>query len=144
MSRRTIADAEAELEALAPGLNPVAFRDLQAEVSYARTAAETFSNRVAGDMALEVEQARDDLLQELCDVRDAFATLTSQGQAGRIGAGDYHDQWDALAQRQRAAERTIARLGERAEAIDAIEADPVAYADRFFTNTPNLMPDFSF
>lgn len=144
MSRRTVSDAARELEDLAQSLNPVAYRQLQAEVSQARAAAEAFANENASSRELEITEARADVLQELCTVRDSFEALRRDGEAGRLTGADYHRQWNDLNKRQRAAERTIARLADAAESIAVIEEDPIAYADRFYSSTPVHMPDFSF
>jgi len=142
--KRTIQSAERELEAIAPGLNPVAFRQVQSEVDAAKTEATRFATAVAGDLASTVDVAREDTLMDLCEVRDALAALKKEGESGRLTARAYAAKLDVLRSRQRTAENTISRLAESAENLATIEEDPVAYADHFYDGTPLLKPDFTF
>lgn len=142
--RRTVSDAKRELEDLAQSLNPEAYRQLAAEVSYAATAAETFANQSAASRELDITNKREAVLEELCEIRDGFDALRRDGEAGRLTSADYHRQWDDLNKRQRAAERSVARLADAADHIANIEEDPIAYADHFYERTPVHMPNFSF
>jgi hypothetical protein len=137
MSQLTISQAEMALANMA-GLSDNQRSQFQAEVNKAKANATRIAEQAADSLAAEVRAERDDLLREACEVRDQLAALAKTPGADGTAA------FSELRQRHRKVVAAIERIEERANAVEQIEADPVAYADSLHARFPGTRPHFTF
>lgn len=134
MGYATIAQAEAAIANM-PGLSDAHRKAYQAEVNEARAAATRLGQQELDRITDEVRGGRDDLLRELCDVRDALAAATASGDRSVLAD---------LRQRHQSLARQVEQIEAMVEQVEAIEADPVAYGESLFQKYPPTRPNFTF
>ena len=78
---------------------------------------------------------RDQLLEDLCEVRDALAA--AKANRDRSGLTD-------LRQRHRSLLHQVEEVEALAEQVEAIEADPFAYGEAIFAKYRHTCPNFTF
>ena len=145
MARRTIAQARRILEQdIAPVVNDHVRRQYEAEINAASGQAKAAADRMLTRIINNMQSQRDEVLAEVCSLRDDFQALTDQGQLGTLSADDYHDRLKELQTRQRALSRKERDLVGMAERAEQIETDPEAYGDSLFAKFPQTQPDFTF
>lgn len=144
MPRRTVAAARRELEALAPGLNPVVYARLSTVINAAAAKARTVGDRMLDRIFNEMQVQRDEVLADVCTLRDDFQALIAEGELGTLSATEYHDRLRSLQSRQRTLVRRERELVGMANRAEQIEADPEAYGDSLFAKFPDTQPDFTF
>lgn len=134
MAQHTISEAEAALASLS-GLSDNQRRQCEAELQAAKAKATATGTAAADQLAQQVRLERDDLLRELCEVRDQLATAAA--------GCDKRALTDLRQRRQRLMSKVeeVERLAER---VEDIEADPAAYGDSLYTKYPGTRPNFSF
>ncbi len=134
MGQATVTAAEATLAELT-GLSDNHRRQCQAEVDAARQAATTAGEAEAARNAAAVAEGRDDLLAELCEVRDALAAAQANGDRSALSE---------LRSRQRSLTAEVEEVERLVGQVEAIEADPFAYGETVFGKYPLTRPNFSF
>jgi hypothetical protein len=134
MARYSIGQAEAAIAGMS-GLSDQQRAAFTAEVDEAKATARDLALAEAQQLTDDVRSRRDDLLRELCKVRDDLAAAKTSGDR----------------QAMTEARRDHARLMAEVEEIEAlvatveqIEADPVAHGDRIFAKYPGTRPNFTF
>lgn len=141
--QRTIADAQDTFDALA-GLSPADQKAFKAELDTAVREARAVAGRMAQGRVDDVAAVRDDALAELCAARDDFQALKRDADLGRVSARDYESRLRVIQARQRRADRHLADVTDAIALVEAIEEDPVAYAEGLYAKFPSIRPDFSF
>ncbi|HVX19218.1 MAG TPA: hypothetical protein VHA73_14405 [Acidimicrobiales bacterium] len=134
MAQATVTQAEAALADLS-GLSDNQRRQYQAEVDAARQAAIAAGEDEAARIAADVGSYRDDVLAELCEVRDALAAAQSGGDRSDLSG---------LRTRHRALLAKVEEVERLVDQVEAIEADPFAYGEAVFAKYPLTRPKFSF
>lgn len=131
------------MEELAPDLNPEMYKRLNDEVKAAERAATQVAKGHATRKASRIATERQDLLRRMCDTRDGFKALAKARD--RLTAGEYTERYNALKADERRLGAVVQDVEADVAAVEAIEADPVAYADtNFYDRYPATRPDFSF
>lgn len=144
MGRRTVLSAQQYVEENAAAINPELYRQYQEEINRAKAAAVSFATGVADGRASDVDAGREDVLRELCQVRDGYAQLIKDGQAGRLSAAEFSQAFDALESREVSSGNAVAEFTEAAAFVTDIEEDPEAYGDDYASRNPNLLHEFTF
>ncbi len=134
MAQSTVTQAEADLADIS-GLSDNQRHQFQAEVNAARQAATAAGEAEAARIAAAVAESREDVLAELCEVRDALAAAQANGD--RTGLADLRTRHRSLLAEVEEVERLVGQ-------VEAIEADPFAYGEGVFTKYPLTRPNFSF
>ncbi len=141
--RRTIAEVKAWLDSDS-GLSEGDRRHIREELDQAKAALTKFAGDVATDHANDVDERREDVLVELCDVRDAFAQLVKDGRSGKLTAAEFTERLNQLEGRQASAANAVRICSETAASVTAIEEDPLAYANGVATGNVAARYNFSF
>lgn len=141
--RRTIAEVEAWLDTDS-GLSEGERRAVAAEVQAARSTLTKFSNDVATDHATDVDERREDVLHELCEVRDSYAQLVKDGKGGKLTAAEFTERLNHLEGRQASAMNGVRICSEMTASVAAIEEDPLAYASNVGAYNIAVRHNFSF
>ncbi len=145
MPQRTVGEAQAQLEELAPQLNPPVYKRLKDELNEVVSATNQRAVRYMNEAVVTASTVAKEALTELCDVRDQLAALTVDGEAGRLTAAEFNKRYQELTQQHRRLNRRVEKLAHDAELLEHIEDDPIAWADeRFHVPYPQLRPHFSF
>ena len=145
MPQRTVAEAQEQLEELAPQLNPPVWKKLNAELNEVVSTTNQRAVRYMDESVASATAAAKETLVELCDVRDQLAALTVDGEAGRLTATEFNKRHQELTEQHRRLHRRVEKLAHDAELLEHIEDDPVAWADeRLHVPYPQLRPHFSF
>ena len=145
MPKRTLANARRAFDELTPTLNPEMYRRLDQELRKASAGAVTLATNYVNERVTDVLGTRQDVLNEWCSVRDAYAALAGEAQAGRLTAGEVNERLDAIRSQQRQMDRHVSEITRAAEVVERIEADPEAWADEtFYGKYPHMTPEFSF
>lgn len=134
MAQSTVTQAEAALADLS-GLSDNQRRQCQAEVDAARQAATAAGEAEAARIAATVAESRDEVLAELCEVRDALAAAQANGDRSALSE---------LRSRQRSLTAEVEEVERLVGQVEAIEADPFAYGEGVFGKYPLTRPNFSF
>lgn len=134
MAQATVTDAEAAFAALA-GLSDNQRQEFQAEVTAARASATQAGVAEAERIANTVRDTRDDLLRDLCSVRDGLAAAKASGDRAVLAD---------LRTRHRSLLRQVEEIERLAEQAEAIEADPFAYGEAIFAKYQQTRPHFTF
>lgn len=144
MARRTVASARRELEDLAPTLNDHMRRTYEGEINAAAGKAKAVATRMLEGITADVDGVRDEVLAEVCDLRDDFAALAAEGEMGTLSAAEYAERFNDLQDRQRTLRIKEQRLTDLVSHAERIESDPEATGDSLFQRFPHIQPDFSF
>ena len=134
MTQLTVGQAEAALASLS-GLSDNQRRQYEAEVKAARSRAAAQGTAAAEGLAQQVREDRDELLRDLCDVRDGLAAAGANGDARAL---------TDLRQRRENLLRKVEEVERLAEQVEGIEADPAAYGDSLYAKYTLTRPNFSF
>ena len=134
MGAMTIAQAEAALARMG-GLSDDDRRRGEAEIQAARAQAAIQGTRAAEGLAQQVREDRDDLLRDLCEVRDGLAAAGANRDARAL---------TDLRQRRERLLRQVEEVERVAAQVETIEADPAAYGDSLYAKYPLTRPRFSF
>ena len=134
MAARTLAEAEATLANLS-GLSDNERRQYEAEVTAAKAQATAQGTTAATQMAQQVREDRDDLLRELCEVRDGLAAARTSADAQVL---------KHLRQRRERLVRQVEEIERLAERVEEIEEDPTAYGEALYEKYPGTRPIFTF
>lgn len=125
-------------------LNPAAYRKVEQELTAAEAAVKIRAGaRVQSLYDDHVGQARD-VSQGFCTVRDDARKLTEAINSGRISPTEAAAQLEGLRAGLRAQRPASDRLGQVADQMDAIEADPVAWHESLADTFPHMRHEFSF
>ncbi len=119
-------------------------RQVAEEINEARKRAFAFAHGVADAAAADVDRDREAALQELCRVRDGYAQLVKDGQAGKLTAAEFTAALDDLESRELRSGSTINGFTEAATQVTEIEEAPLDYADDYAERNPNLLHEFTF
>lgn len=144
MARRTLRQAETWFEDVSPVLPGETRRQVAEEINEARKRALAFANGVADAAVADVDRDREAALRELCEVRDAYAQLIKDGQAGRLSAAEFSQAFDALESREVSSGNTIIGFTEAVAQVTEVEEAPLDYADDYAARNPNLLHEFTF
>ena len=145
MARRTIAEARRLLADAAPSLNPEMYRRIDDEIKVVEADARTLATEYANQRADDLTNLRNDVLVEVCEVRDGYDALMAEAELGLIDADDYHHRFQQLEDRKRYLGTRAGELDYLADAVERIDEDPVAWTDRqLFGKYPQITPEFSF
>ena len=145
MPPRTIRQARQRLEELADGLNPITYKRLNDEIKAAEAEATRTANGHASAKATKMLTGANDVLRRLCETRDGFKTLATEGKAGRVSSKDATKRFNDLKAEERRLHALLGDVEAGLATVQSIEADPVAYADEnFHDRYPATRPDFSF
>lgn len=145
MPKRTIRAARRTFDDIAPSLNPEMYRRLQQELDAAAAAATKMGTKYADERIHGVLAKRQDVLTELCRLRDAFKAVTAEAAMGNLTAREAHDRLTELRGEMRNLDRHAADVERATELVDRIEDDPEGWADEtFYEKYPHMTPDFSF
>lgn len=141
--KRTIQEARARLEDMAPSLNPEMFRRLEAEVEEAEQQARAHGQQFASEGFDRLDNERVELVREACEVRDEYEWLRDTGGL-TLSAEEYRDRLADLDRRRDRVERQLDEVERRLESLAEVEDDPVAWTDRRYEVNPRIRPNFSF
>jgi hypothetical protein len=144
MAQRTIGEARQQLDALSEVISPRALEPYRAEFDDARSAAVEMATRYMDETFGDAEVLGAALSEQLFAVRDGYAQLISEGEAGRIPAREFSERFTTLRRQQRDAERRAAEVARTADRLQGIESDPEAWTDTFYSRFPLVRPTFSF
>lgn len=144
MGRRTVRSAEAHIEQMASALNPEVYRQYQSEVDQARADAHSFASGVADDTANAVDESREQTLRTLCEVRDGYAQLAKDGQAGKLTASEFTARLNDLEMRDTTERKQLGEIVNASDFVGEIEEAPLDYADDHRERNPAFQYDFSF
>lgn len=144
---RTVATAQAELERIADAgeLRPDVLKALREQVKSAADVSAQMVTDLASTHHDEVMANRGEWLQDVCGIRDDFATLEADIRAGNVSGAEARKRWNSLHNEHGGYRASVLAETERRAALVAeMEDDPVAYADGIYERMPNLTPKFSF
>jgi hypothetical protein len=144
MPQRIIGEARQHLDALGEVVSYKALEPYRAEFDTAQAAALEMATRYMDETAGDAETLSTQLHDQLGEVRDGYALLLSEGEAGRIPARDFNERLTKLRRQQRDAERRATEVERTADRLEAVESDPEAWADSFYARFPLVRPQFSF
>ena len=144
MPRRTLRQARRIFEEMAPGLNPAQYRQLQREIDTASGAAVSMATEHADRRVNDVLGSRQEMLTELCRLRDELTSLVAEGEQGLLPAKEFNERLGRLQRELRATDRHVAEVDAAAEFVAAVEEDPEAWADSLAERYPHMQPEFSF
>jgi len=144
VARRTLRQAEAWFEDVSPVLPGETRRQVAEEIKDARKRALAFANGVTDAAVADVDRDREAALRELCEVRDGYAQLIKDGQAGRITAAEFSAGFDDLESRELRCGNTINGFTDAVAQVTEVEEAPLDYADDYAERNPNLLHEFSF
>lgn len=144
MPKRTLKNARQHLESVTPMVNQGTYSQMHAEFKAAQAKALGLATQAATRKVTDLTAQRQEVLEDVCSVRDELAALTAEGKAGRLSGKEYRDQLAKLQQRQRSLQRHEQQIAKAVESVAAIEDDPEGYADSLYERYPNMQPDFSF
>ena len=141
--KRTIRQAKAILEEAAPGLNPAMYRRYADEVKQAEQAATQLAHGHARQKASKLLTQRKEVERQLCETRDGFKALVQEKD--RLTAQEYAERFNTLKGEERRLQAIVGDVEAGLATVQAIEEDPVTYADEtFYAKTPTIRPDFTF
>ncbi len=121
------------------------WRRLNEEVSANSSAAMVVATNYADQRTVEIMERSQEVLEELCDVRDQMTALVAQGKTGGVSAKDYHRSFQKIQARRRQLERQADELAQGVEYVGRIEANPEGWVDTtFYEKYPQMAPEFSF
>lgn len=143
MAQRTIRQARQALEEAAPGLNPAMYKRYADEIKAAEREATKLAHGHASKKASKLLTQRNDVMRRLCDTRDGFRSLAAEKD--RLTAKEYAERFNALKAEERRLLAVVADVEAGFATVQAVEEDPVAYADtNFHDRYPVTRPHFSF
>lgn len=143
--RRTLRQARRAFEDMTTGLNPAVYQRLKSELDAASGAAVTLATQHADRRVNDVMGNRQEVLTELCRLRDEFTSLAAEGTQGLLPAKDFNERLTRLQRELRATDRHVGEVDKATELVELIEEDPEAWADAtFYEKYPHMMPEFSF
>lgn len=143
MAQRSITEARNVFDQTI-GLSPAQQRAAEAEISAAENEARDLAGRMSQSRVDDVAAMRDEALADLCGARDDFAALARDAELGRVSARDYASKLHTIQARQRRAERHLDDVTGAVDLVNAIDADPLAYAEGIYAKFPSIRPNFSF
>lgn len=145
MAQRTIKSAKEYLELVGPRLNNLVLERVQSEITEAETIAKERAEAFVSERLSELNDRRLAVLEALCNTRDEFTELAKEGKHGRLSAAEYRSRFAELSKRKQDLEAANEQLAREADAVESIEADPVAWVDEtFYAKSPTVRPNFSF
>ncbi len=144
MGRRTLRQAEAWFEEVSPVLPGETRRQVAEEINEARKRAFAYAEGVAGDHAADVDKDRETTLQELCRIRDGYAQLIKDGQAGKLTATEFTAALNDLEDDERNFVGKVNAFAHKADVVSEIEEAPLDYADDYAERNPGNQFDFTF
>ncbi len=144
MGRRTLRQAEAWFEEVSPVLPGEIRRQVAEEINEARKRAFAFAEGVADGRASDVDKDRETTLQELCRVRDGYAQLVRDGQAGKLTAAEFTAALNDLEDDEAKYGKKLQEYDRIAETVSQIEEAQLDYADDYAERTINNQYEFSF
>lgn len=145
MPKRTIRAARRAFEDLAPTLNPEMYRRLEEELNQASAAATVRGTRFADERVNGILGNRQDVLTELCRLRDEFKAVAAEAALGNVTAGEVNDKLVKLRADVRQVDRHTADVERATELVERIEDDPEGWADdTFHEKYEHMRPEFSF
>lgn len=144
MPRRTLRQARRAFEDMTAGLNPAMYQQSKAEIDKASGAAVAMATQHADRRVNDVLGSRQEMLTELCRLRDELTSLVAQGEQGLLPAREYNERLARLQRELRATDRHASEVDQATEFVETIEQDPEAWADSLAERYPHMMPEFSF
>lgn len=144
MPKRTLKNAPQYLQAATPMVNQGTYSQMEAELKAAQAKALGVASETATRKVAELTAQRQQVLEDVCGVRDELAALAAEGKAGRLSGKEYREALAKLNERQRSLQRHEQQIAKAVESVAAIEDDPEGYADSLYERFPNMQPDFSF
>lgn len=141
--RRTIAAFKHDFETnILPGVSDYNANRIKKLIAEAETEARLRAKAHVEELERQVLSLRDEALHELTEVRDSFDDLARDGQDARVRAADYSSKMAELRKRQDQAEEQLAHAEAIVEDLEAVEADPIEWFDKFTQRMPMLMKDW--
>jgi chromosome segregation ATPase len=140
--RRTIADARQIYEEQLPHLSDYWAGRYRSLLEHREAQAAERAAGLAQQQAEAILAQRSEVLRQLTDARDGYDELATEVKEGRIPASDAARQLQELRTEQAEAEQQLSQLAAQAEALEAIEDDPVVWADEMALRTPRTMSDW--
>jgi hypothetical protein len=132
-------------EDMTTGLNPVDFQRLKSELDKASGAAVSLATEHADRRVNDVLGSRQEVLTELCRLRDEFTSLAAEGEQGLLPARDFNERLSRLQREFQAVNRHSNEVDKATELVELIEEDPEGWADAtFYEKYPHMQPEFSF
>lgn len=145
MPRRTLRQARRMFDDMTTGLNPVDYQRLKSEIDKASGAAVSLATEHADRRVNDVLGSRQEVLTELCRLRDEFTSLAAEGEQGLLPAREFNERLSQLQRALRAHDWHAAEADRATELVELIEEDPEGWADStFYEKYPHMMPEFSF
>ncbi len=119
MTQRTIKCAREYLELVGPRLNNLVLERVQTEITEAETIAKERAEAFIGERLAELNDQRLSVLQELCETRDAFTELATEGKRGRMSAEEYRRRLAELTKRKEQLEAANEQLASEADDVES-------------------------
>ncbi|BAN03353.1 hypothetical protein [Ilumatobacter coccineus] len=146
MPARTVADARQVLDDYTPTLTPEARKQWTSEIASAEAEMRDRGMAAVDRMTDEHVPAARAISETLATTRDEARQLTDDIRSGRISDTDAAARLEQLRSQVRRSRTAGETLTAKADAIDAIEADPIAHAEAMAARFPaaRLLHNFSF
>ncbi len=145
MPKRTLRQARRMFEEITTGLNPADYQRIKSEIDTASGAAVGLATEHADRRVNDVMGSRQEVLTELCRLRDELTSLATQGEQGLLPAREFNEQLSRLQRELRTVNNHSAEVDRATELVELIEEDPEGWADAtFYEKYPHMMPEFSF
>lgn len=145
MPRHTLRQARRMFEDMTTGLNPADYQRLKSEIDKASGAAVSLATEHADRRVNDVLGSRQEVLTELCRLRDEFTSLAAEGEQGLLSSRDLNERLQQLRRDLQAVNHHSTEVDKATELVELIEDDPEAWTDAtFYEKYPHMMPEFSF
>jgi chromosome segregation ATPase len=145
MPRRTLREARSVFEQdLAPTLNPTMHGRVEEELRQAEARATRHAEAFLATEVGHVESARQQLLIEACQVRDAYEALSRRVAVGEVKARDAARELTELNRQRQTLQEALDATEDRIGELALVEDDPLGWADRRYLAAPLTQPLFTF
>lgn len=140
MTRRTIAEARAELDRLT--LSPAKRKEYERHLGkhVKREVARVIADQ-SHDFARLDEQVTT-VKSALGEVEDALYELERDSRSRDVSAHEYREAFDALQSKRRSLLTRASSLETQIERFASIEDDPEAHLDSLYTRFPTIRPEW--
>jgi len=144
MAQHTITEARQRVTEMSPQLNPEVWAQLDGEVKQAERAATAKAHTFVAERFTEASLTGNEAVAAICDVRDRANALVAAAKAGHMSAAEANEQLNDLRAEYRRLERDATNVSRTADLVEAIEDDPIGWADNLHARFPATQPHFTF
>lgn len=142
--RSTIREANNRLEEIKYGLNDPLYNLYKGEITKAADTAGVMASGVAKERLTHFASLSERVEPELTNLRNEMKRLIRDGSDGVVDSGAFYGRLTELRRRREVVTAHMDSMRFALDSVEAIDEDPLAYADALFGKTPSLQPSFSF